>query len=80
MEPLETVTHSFIVKLWLEQSPDGTHGAVWRGHITHVPSGARAYLDDLDSIIVFMLPYLRSLGVRPPLWWRLKHWLMKERR
>ncbi len=79
MEPLETVTHSFIVKIWLEESADSSHEAIWRGHITHVPSGTRAYLNNLDSIIVFLLPYLCLLGVRPPLRWRFKRWLMKGR-
>ena len=40
MDLTELHTHSFIVKIWLETPPDGAHPATWRGHITHVPSGA----------------------------------------
>jgi len=77
MEPLETVTHSFIVKIWLEQSSDSTHDVVWRGHITHIPSGNRAYVANLVSIIIFLLPYLRLLGVKTSLRWRIVRWLMR---
>jgi len=51
-EPVETGTHSFIIKLRL----DDAEGV--RGHITHVPSGERQYLTDLDDILTFIEPYL----------------------
>lgn len=64
MEPFES--HSFIVKVWLEESLEDAAGeATWRGHITHVPSQERRYLHALDDIIDFVGPYLERMGVRP---------------
>jgi hypothetical protein len=60
---IETNTHVFIVKLWLDEI-DAMGQAFWRGHITHVPSGARRYFDNLTSIESILGPYLEALGVR----------------
>lgn len=54
---------SFIIKIWLEETAAEAGEATWRGHITHVPSGKRCYLDDLDGIAAFVAPYLEELGV-----------------
>jgi hypothetical protein len=68
--------HSFITKIWLEEPAEGARRAKWRGLITHVPSGERRYLEDLDDIKTVILPYLRDMGVRLGLashlrlWWR----------
>jgi hypothetical protein len=63
MEISETQTHSFIVKIWLEETAEESGGAAWRGHITHVPSGDRHYLQDLDAIAAIIAPYLERMGV-----------------
>lgn len=63
MSLLEDHTHSFIVKVWLEETAAEAGRATWRGHITHVPSGERRYLKDLDDITSFIVPYLESMGV-----------------
>ena len=63
MEPTEPHTHSFIVKIWLEETLEEDGRAIWRGHITHVPSGERLYLQDLDTIRLFIEPYLEMMGV-----------------
>lgn len=63
MEPFES--HSFIVKVWLEEPLEDAGHATWRGHITHVPSQQRRYLHALDDIIDFVGPYLERMGVRP---------------
>ena len=78
MELFKTHTHSFVVKIRLEETPDARR-AVWRGQITHVPSGERRYLKDLDSIKSFILPYLGDARgerrVRRGIWkWR---WLKR---
>lgn len=59
---VESSIYSFIVKIWLEESAEGTEQAAWRGHITHVPSGERRYLRDLDEIAAFIVPYLKEMG------------------
>lgn len=64
MDLLESNTHSFIVKLWLEEIVEETGRAIWRGHITHVPSGERRYLKGLDGITAFVAPYLEQMAVK----------------
>jgi hypothetical protein len=57
-------TDSFVVRVWVEES-GGTHASpAWRGHITHVVSRERRYLRSLEDIAVFIIPYLKQLGVR----------------
>jgi hypothetical protein len=62
MEPTESRTHSFIIKIWLEEEVDESGRALWRGHITHVPGGERQYIQDLSAIPPFIQPYLEKMG------------------
>jgi hypothetical protein len=76
----ESTTHSFIIKIWLEETLEEADQAVWRGHITHVPSGRREYVKDLDEILTFIMPYLEKMGVKFGAYWRIKqalNWLKK---
>jgi hypothetical protein len=57
-------THSFIVKLWLEETAEEAGQDVWRGHITHVPSGERRYLKSLRAIEAFIAPHLNRMGLK----------------
>ena len=75
MDLPEANTHSFIVRIWLEEVASATRGAKWRGHITHVPSGTRHYLKGLDDIIDFIVPYLETMGVWPRCWIRSWQWM-----
>ena len=68
-------THSFIVKIWLEETFEETGRARWRGHITHVPSLERRYLKDLSDITTFILPYLESMKIRSGIRWKVWKWL-----
>lgn len=64
MDLPEATTNSFIIKIWLEETLEETGQIVWRGHITHVPSGERVFIKDLDEIAAFIKLYLRKMGVR----------------
>ena len=77
MEVPEEQTHSFVIRLWLEEIEEETGHVVWRGHITHVASGERRYLKELDDIIEFIIPYLEILGVKFGIYRRISQWLMK---
>jgi hypothetical protein len=70
----ELNTHSFIIKIWLEETAEGGDQAVWRGHITHVPSGERRYVQHTDEITAFIVPYLQSMGVKLD-----RRWWMRQR-
>lgn len=68
--------HSFIIKLRLEKALGEGEPTTWHGYITHVPSGKRRYLRDLDGIAAFITPYLEAEGVKTALgrrvWRRMK--------
>ena len=73
----ESDVHSFIIKLWLEKAAGGESPAVWRGHITHVPSGERRYLKDLGGVTAFITPYLEAMGVEVSPCRRALRWLKR---
>ncbi len=64
MDLPESDTHSFIIKIWLEETAEEAGWAIWRGHITHVPDGKRRYLKEIDEITAFIAPYLQEMGVK----------------
>jgi hypothetical protein len=71
MDKPQSKLQSFIVKLWLEESGDETGKAIWRGHITHVPSGERRYLKRQSDIMQFIHQHL---GVKSGLVSRFADW------
>ena len=68
-DTFESVTHSFIVKIWLEEEEKGR----WRGHVTHVPGGERQYVEALTDVVEFISPYVE--GMRLGSKGRLRRWL-----
>jgi hypothetical protein len=66
MESVEARAHSFILKVWCEESADDGRSAIWRGRITHVPSGTCRYVQDLAALCSFLTPYLEGLGAQRP--------------
>lgn len=75
---IEPNAHSFIIKVWLEQTAAEAGSAQWRGHITHVPSGKRRYLKDLFDVCVFLVPYLEEMGVHLGFLWKARQWLHRQ--
>jgi hypothetical protein len=65
MDPYGSQSHSFVVKVWLEESVEEAGEATWRGHVTHVPDQDRRYVHTLDDILDFIAPYLDLMGVQP---------------
>lgn len=53
--------HSFIVRIWLEESPTESTPPTWRGSITHVISGRRVYFSNLELLPGLITPYLRKM-------------------
>jgi hypothetical protein len=77
-DPLEGQPQSFIIKIWLEKLNRESRLATWRGHITHVPSGQRSYVQDLDDIITFIVPFLWKMGIQLKWHWRVWHWFSRR--
>ena len=73
----EPSTHSFVVRIWVEEQQGGDCVA-WRGHITHVPDRVRHHFEDLSSIPLFIAPYLADMGVRLGWLWRARLWVWKR--
>ncbi len=59
----DAINQSFIIRIWIEEPATESRPAVWRGHVTHVPSGDRKYIQDLSQIASIIAPYLIELGV-----------------
>jgi hypothetical protein len=57
-------SHSFIARIWIEETVEEAGRVVWRGTITHIPGGERRYIQDLHDIEQFIAPYLEQMGVR----------------
>jgi len=76
LEFREATTHSFIVKIWSEETTAACEKVPWRGHITHVPSGERQYLEHLNDLCLFIVPYLISTNARVGTGWRVMSWFL----
>ena len=77
MEPLEPDAQSFIVKVWVEERAAEGGKGMWRGHITHVPSGERRYLKNLGEIEDLIAPHLEAMGVKLGMRWHMRRWLKR---
>lgn len=62
-ETSESLSQSFVVKVWIEETAAEVGRTTWRGHITHVGTRTRRYIERLGEISVFIAPYLQALGV-----------------
>jgi hypothetical protein len=77
MDEIESEVQSFIVSIWVEERVEGGGRGIWRGHITHVSSGRRRYLKNLDEIGDFIPLYLEEMGIRLGICWRIRRWLKR---
>ena len=78
----ELKVHSFIVKLWLDDSSH-TNKPGWHGYITHVPSGERRYVLEIRDIQNFVKAYVTEIGTETSFISRfrrrLRLWLRRNR-
>ena len=79
MLPGEYERHSFIVRIWLEETAAESGRVRWRGSITHIPEADRRYLRSLWEIVFFIMPYLEQLGVQFGPVWGVGRWLYRHR-
>lgn len=61
MELIETRIHSFVIRLWLEETNAEAGVFQWRGHITHIPSNQHRYFDKLKEMKQFVKQFLGSM-------------------
>lgn len=48
--------------MWPEEMAVAAGTILWRGHITHVPSGEKHYFQDLDALRQFIRPYQGNMA------------------
>jgi hypothetical protein len=70
----ESQLHSFIIKLWLDDSLENAKPTAWRGKITHVPGGEHRYIKSSDEIAEFISVHLKWTGVETPTHGWLRKW------
>ena len=61
MDWTETGIHTFVLRIWLEESRSETDAAVWRGKITHYPGDEYRYVGSIAEIMDFLIPYLEGM-------------------
>jgi hypothetical protein len=77
MDIPESKVHSFVVKVWLEDTGDEPARVGWHGYITHVPGGERRYLKNPNDVSDFIARYLREMGVKVESEGRIKRCLKR---
>jgi hypothetical protein len=58
----ESTNHSFVIKIWLEETRSEAGKTLWRGSITHVSSGRRRYFQQVKDVLPFISSYLLKWG------------------
>ncbi len=52
--------HSFIIRMWLEQSDEKASHGIWRGRITHLPGNEHQHFTDIKIVTSFINSYLKE--------------------
>lgn len=68
----------FVVRIWPEDLAARGRRTVWRGHITHVPSGDRRHFESLDQPARFISSYLAERGWGATMGQRIRWWLWRR--
>jgi hypothetical protein len=75
-ENYEKNTHTFVIKIWLEEMIGKYRLPRWRGHITYIPSGERRYFENLNEITKTIHLYLDRIDTNDNRWIkRIYHWI-----
>jgi hypothetical protein len=64
-QPIDEITepadaHSFVLRIWLEEAPQGPEPGRWRGHITNVLTGRQRAVERFSHIEEFLAQHLRE--------------------
>jgi hypothetical protein len=76
MDLFESRTHSFMIKIWLEDEEQKK----WRGHVTHIPDGKRRHFESMNDILTFISTYLEMPEANPEEKKTLWQWLKRRQR
>ncbi|HVL99639.1 MAG TPA: hypothetical protein VM324_10150 [Egibacteraceae bacterium] len=65
MSVAEPASHTFLVRIWIEETVEEAAHLVWRGHITHLPDEQRSYVKTFEDIVRFIQRHVAG-GLGPP--------------
>jgi hypothetical protein len=69
-------THSFVIRIWQEETDRRGRAVYWKGAVDHVGTGQRLYFSDLDWLVEFIRERTGlEEGKRETLWKRLRRYL-----
>lgn len=76
MQREEPAGHTFLLRIWIEETRDERGRVTWRGHITHLPDEQRRPVETFGQINHFIYQHLsEQVGADPALpgrGWRLQ--------
>ena len=64
MKSIKEITHSFIVRIWIEPQERKDAEPIWRGVIEDVEDDERVYFDHLDKMNTYFAKYLGKIGIK----------------
>lgn len=50
--------HTFLLRVWIEETMDEGGRLTWRGHITHLPDERRRHVETFGQIVQFIRQHL----------------------
>lgn len=59
----KNISHSFLVRIWVEPREIADERTVWRGMVQHVFSGEQTYFLTFEEMLLFMT---QRLDLTPP--------------
>lgn len=75
----DSTIESFVIKIWLEKSPQASEVAPWHGRITHVATGEYRSIKSMEEIAEFIGAYLGDGRSQWALHRRLQHLIRRFR-
>jgi hypothetical protein len=63
VKSIKEVTHSFIVRIWIEPREQKDAEPIWRGVIEDVEGDKPVYFDHLEKMNTYFAKYLKKIGI-----------------
>ena len=54
----EPASHTFLLRIWIEETSHEAGQMSWRGHITHLPDEEQRYVESLEEVACFVRRYV----------------------
>lgn len=74
---IAAMIHSFVVKIWVEPESQHPGGFRWHGHITHVSTNEKKYLNGWNDVARFIRLWIADQTPPAGVVRRIKQWLKR---